>query len=176
MQMAPGDINLSRPGTDLKRALLEAAFDQLDTEGLTRVSVRAAARRLEIPYPAAARQFASRKTLLTEMATATLRELMQRIGDARAGSPPGGEQWRAVGAAAFEYATRAPHRYALCWRFDEMSADDARWRAAGDELCALLRDVLAVRPCDIGDPLVAAGSLLQGYVALRHCGAIALAV
>jgi len=174
--MAPGDIYLRRPSADHKRALFEAAFALLDQEGMARVSLRAAARRLDLPRSAAVRCFPNRKALLTEMATATMRELTGRIDEARARSAPGSQQWRAVGAAAFEYATSAPHRYALCWRFDEMSADDPRWRAAGDDLCALLRKVLAVRPGEAGDSLVAAGSLLQGYVALRHCGAIALRV
>src|SRR4051794_17936065 len=144
MQMAPDDSNLRRRSPELRHALLEAAFALLDTEGMARVSVRAAGRRLDVPQAAAARLFASRRDLLTEMATATLRELTRRIDDARTGLPLGSEQWRAAGAAAFAYATGAPHRYELCWRFDEMRPDDPRWRAAGDELCALLRELLLV--------------------------------
>jgi AcrR family transcriptional regulator len=170
------DGDLTGSGAGLKRALLDSAFAVLDAEGAARVNLRAAARRIDLSLSAAARCFADRRTLLTEMATVTLCELTRRIDDAKAGSPPGAERRRAVGAAAFDYATRTPHRYALCWRFDEMCAEDAHWLAAGDELCARLRDVLAVRPHDAGDLLVAAGSLLDGYVALRHSGAFAPAL
>ncbi len=174
--MAPGDRPPIKPGPDLRLALIQTAFDLLDAQGLARVSVRAAARRLDIHYSFAARYFPDRKALLTEMAAATLRELTRRITDARASSPPGCKRARAVGAAVFEYATGAPNRYALCWRFDEMRVEDEGWRAAGDDLCAQLREVFASHPCDATDSLVAAGSLLNGYVVLRHSGALSSTV
>lgn len=158
---------------DLRDGLIEAAFATLESDGLTRVTVRAAARRLDVATTAAARCFPTRCALVTAMAVETLRELTQVIEDAAAApAPPYGENALAVAGAVTAYARRAPNRYALCWRFDEIRPQDECWQAAGEALTRRMNDVLSAHGVYPPASLVVVGSMLNGFVELCESGAI----
>ena len=157
----------------LRPQLLAAALESLDADGPSRLSLRAAARRIDVSLSAATRCFGGREQLLAQMAAVALNELADALEAALAASPASRlARLKAVGAAAQAYAERQPHRYALCWRVKDIDASDPDWLAASDRLCARLRDVT-----EMGDPSpltshLAAGSLLHGYVQLRKSGAL----
>ena len=157
----------------LRATLIAAAFDILDAEDAGRVTVRAAARRAGVGLAGAARCFGNREKLLTALAAQSLRDLADALEAATpAGSAPRLARLRAAGGAAHAYAERTPHRYALCWRVNEVDCEDPAWLAASELLCARLRGVMETAQPSPLNSILTAGSLLHGFVQLRRSGAL----
>ncbi|AUY53098.1 TetR/AcrR family transcriptional regulator [Streptomyces sp. CB01881] len=95
----------------LPEALVAAAFEVLDEQGLGAVSMREVARRAGVSAGAPFRHFADRQALLTELADQVLADFERWQRAEIEGSE--GSALRAIGLGFVRYAIRHPHRFEL---------------------------------------------------------------
>ena len=89
---------------DLKAALVRAAGELLEEQGVDALKVREAARRAKVSHNAPYRHFPDRESLLAELAADGYRQLGDALG-AKAG--------RDMGQAYVQFALEHPHRFRL---------------------------------------------------------------
>jgi AcrR family transcriptional regulator len=162
---------------DLRRVLVDAAFKLLDRDGIDGVTVRAVAREADVAHSAPANHFADRTALLTQLAVDVFTSLNRSVEDRLAqGGSHRGEQLHAFADAVLGYAWRHPHRYRLLWRRDCVDHDHPGFQAAGGALYDRLRQILSqsrARPqLSVDTGVVAAWSLVHGYISLRLDGTL----
>ena len=179
-------VNMNRPTKrekrsyhhgDLKQALLSAALRILDREGVDAVTVRAVAREADVAHSAPANHFKDRSSLLTELAVGVFAELAAEIDS---GLDKGGrkieKRLRAFGGALMQYALHHPNRYRLLWRRDSLDNTDPRLDESGGAIYERLRSVLAdrapTRHASADSAIIAAWSMVHGYVSLRLDGVL----
>ncbi len=162
---------------DLRQALLTSCLEILDRAGVDAVTVRATAREAGVAHSAPANHFKDRAALLTQLALDIFAELLHEIDERRAKS--GGDltdQLHAFADAVLNYAWRRPNRYRLLWRRDSINPDHPDFQAAGAAIYERLREVLATadgaRTISPDTFVVAAWSLVHGYISLRLDGAL----
>ena len=148
---------------DLRTALLQAAGDLLEEQGLGALSLREAARRAGVSHNAPYRHFPDRNALLAALAS----EGFSRLGDdlrGRAG--------RDMGDAYVRFALAHPNRFRLMFGgLIEMAAHPALREAANATYEALVSAFRAQR--DVADPALAAAaawSLVHGLAQLMLDG------
>ena len=140
---------------NLREALLAAAVQIIDSQGLEQLSVREAAKRAGVSPGAPFRHFASRAALLAavaEQATQRLHEAMQQRLQAAA-QQPALARFAAMGHAYLDWARRNPTHFRLIsdrHAFDHASAPDigARNQAIRDTMGELLREALGDRAAE----------------------------
>lgn len=98
---------------DLRRVLVDAAFDLVGEGGAEAVSVREAARRAGVSPGAPFRHFESRDALLAAVAEEAQRRFQAEIDTALAGAPADDplQQFRCLGIAYLHWATRNPTHF-----------------------------------------------------------------
>lgn len=111
----------SRPKPDgryhhgnLRHALVEAAAQLLQEEGVERLTLRGVARRAGVSHTAPYHHFADRRALIAALAAAGFRDLRQAMVDRMAApqeSPA--RRLQATGMAAILFAARKPDHYRL---------------------------------------------------------------
>lgn len=165
---------------DLRRVLVDAAFKLLDRDGIEGVTVRAVAREANVAHSAPANHFSDRTALLTQLAVDVFVSLNHAI-EARSADrdPARSEQLHAFADAVLDYAWRHPNRYRLLWRRDCVDHEHPGFQAAGGALYERLRLIMAQPTkrsrlsADTG--VVAAWSLVHGYISLRLDGTLVAA-
>ena len=144
---------------DLRTALLAAASEILQEQGLDALSLREAARRAGVSHNAPYRHFPDRESLLAELAA----EGFRRLGQAMAG-----KRGRAMGEAYVRFALESPSLFRLMFGGRlKLERHGALASAAGATHAALV-EAFRARP-EIADPETAAAaawSLVHGLAQL----------
>lgn len=118
---------------NLRRQLLDAALDEIRTDGAAGLSLRELARRAGVSHAAPAHHFGDKTGLLTAIAV----EGFELLGDAlRAGREHGG--FLDVGLAYLQFAVDHPAHFDVMFRRDLYRADDPDLLAAEAQTSALL--------------------------------------
>jgi len=148
---------------DLRAALLRAAGEFLEKEGLERLSLRAAARRAGVSHSAPYRHFPDRETLLAALAEEGFRTLgaSQRQAAAAAGA-------RGLGEAYVRFALAHPQRFRLMFGARVTLARHPALREAAEKTYEGIASAMAARvPKESArDAAVAAWSLVHGLATL----------
>ncbi|HVJ98193.1 MAG TPA: TetR/AcrR family transcriptional regulator [Acidimicrobiia bacterium] len=118
---------------NLRRELLDAALDEIRTDGAAGLSLRELARRAGVSHAAPAHHFGDKTGLLTAIAV----EGFERLAEAlRAGHERG--HFIDIGLAYVQFAVDHPAHFEVMWRPDLYRADDADLLAAEAQTSALL--------------------------------------
>ena len=155
----------------LRVAILEAAAEQIASDGVDAVSLRGLARRAGVSHAAPAHHFGDRKGLLTALAAEGFGLLAEEL--ARAAS-----EFREVAVAYVRFALDHPGHFAVMFRPDLLHVDDPDLVAARTRAGDVLRAGVSELPADRrgGDPAdaqLAAWSLVHGFASLWLDGALA---
>lgn len=140
---------------DLRNALLAAALDMLETEGLETLSLRRVAARVGVSHAAPAHHFPTLRALLTALATIGFERFdtaMRAARDAAAHDPA--SQLRAAGQGYLAFAEANPALFRLMFTTTRIDWSDPGLIAAGDASYAQLAEVCApaAERLGIGDP------------------------
>jgi AcrR family transcriptional regulator len=142
---------------DLRAAILRAAGDILEEQGVAALSLREAARRAGVSHNAPYRHFAERDQLLAALAAEGFRSLGEALGKRPESN---------MGVAYVEFALARPHRFRLMFggqvpfeKFPELKAEAERSHAGVEQAFA---DLGADAPV----AAAAAWSLVHGLASL----------
>jgi AcrR family transcriptional regulator len=111
---------------DLRKALLDAACDQLERVGFERLSLRDLASAQSVSPGAPYRHFPNRRSLLAALATQTIHVLWDRMRQATLGRSAGAAQLRAVAHAYLEFARAHPQQFRLMFVSELLTDDQPR--------------------------------------------------
>jgi AcrR family transcriptional regulator len=162
---------------DLRQALISAALSILDAEGVDAVTVRAVARKAGVAHSAPANHFKDRAALLTALAIEVFDALAAEVCNATDLAEESAEtRLHAFGQAVVQFAFRYKNRYRLLWRRDSLNPADRQLDACGGALYDRLKMLLADGPrsekVSVDSQIIAAWSMVHGYVCLRLDGAL----
>ena len=151
---------------DLRAAVLRAAEEIIEEQGLVALSVREAARRAGVSHSAPYRHFPDRETLLVELAADGFRRLADQLESRRG---------REMGESYVRFALAHPNRFRLMFGGQIESGKHPVLRAAADRTFEAL---LAAFQADSGiaDPhhaAAAAWALVHGLAHLMLDGHLA---
>lgn len=117
---------------DLRQAMLVAAGQLIEAQGLENFTLRECARRAGVSHGAPAHHFGDVRGLLTILATQGFEELQQAMSQHEAAAPPDVyAQFIANGQAYVAYALAHRGRFQLMFRSDRVQCDDAHLMSAG---------------------------------------------
>lgn len=160
---------------NLRDALLDAAFELLDQDGVDGVTIRAVARSLGVAHSAPANHFKTRKDLLTALATRSFEQLTSAIQNGlQQGLEDRRERLKVFADTVIAYGLNHPNRYRLLWRRDCLAVDDPDLLAQMDALYEPLihlfeqSDQKEQRSAETSG--IALWSMVHGYVSLRLDG------
>ena len=128
---------------DLARALLDAAGQLIEEEGLEAFTLRACARKAGVSHAAPAHHFGDRAGLLSAYAASVFRDMTATMSDRihEAGDDPHG--WlQAVGLSHIDFAIRRPGAFRLVFRCEALNKEHADLKEAGDECFQVLMSVV----------------------------------
>lgn len=131
---------------DLRHALLQAAYDQVDREGADALSLAQLAKALGVSQPAPYRHFADRNALLAAVAAMGFREFTACLQQAAEAGPKAGALSR-MGQAYVSFGMRRPGIYRLMFASSILkdAAGDQELKAVAYGSFALLVGALAGR-------------------------------
>lgn len=160
---------------DLREALLHAATDILDAEGVDSVSIRAVARAAGVSHSAPVNHFRDRRALLTALAVGLFRDLNEAIeGELNAAAANLRERVQCFTRTLIDFGLRQPNRYRLLWRRDLLDDTSSELQAEMDTLYDRLADEVATlgagKRFARDTYTVALWSMVHGYVSLRLDG------
>jgi AcrR family transcriptional regulator len=165
---------------DLRRVLIDAAFQLVEEGGAERVSVRETARRAGVSPGAPFRHFESREALITAVAMEAQRRFHAEIAIALAETPPGDPlaRFRSLGLAYLRWALRNPAHFEIISSgrfFDYDKATDLVRDNAGviGTVERTLAEALAqdqLRTVDLKQLQVAARALVYGFARMKIDG------
>ncbi|MET8430983.1 TetR/AcrR family transcriptional regulator [Nocardia sp. NPDC004860] len=153
---------------DLKTTLLTAAADQIATEGIDSISLRALAQRAGVSHAAPAHHFGNRQGLFTELAIEGYGLLAQELHCAAG-------DFGEMAVAYIRFARRYPGHFDIMFRRDLLDTDDERLIAANAGSGRELRtgvDELDGPVADQKAAQLAAWSLVHGFAALWRAGTL----
>ena len=150
---------------DLRTALIDAAVDAIEADGVDRLSLRDLARRVNVSHAAPMHHFGDRTGLFTAIAADGFDRL------ARALEMAGGDLIEA-GIAYVRFAVTDSGRFAVMFRPDLLHGDDPALVAARDHAGALLRAGVGHAGGGTRADVLAAWSLVHGFATLWNAGAI----
>lgn len=160
---------------DLRPAIIQAALDILDADGVDAVSIRAVARRAGVSHSAPANHFRDRRALLTALAVHLFHALNDTIESDLASAPSDlRERVRCITRTLIEFGLSQPNRYRLLWRRDLLDDTAGELQTEMDKLYDRLTEEIH-RPgvgkrFDRDTYAVALWSMVHGYVSLRLDG------
>lgn len=154
---------------DLRAALIDAAVDAIESDGVDRLSLRDLARRVGVSHAAPAHHFGDRTGLFTAIAADGFDRLVREL-------EASGGDFVAAGVAYVRFATAESGRFAVMFRPELLREDDPALAAARDRAGDLLRaGAGAGAGAAAGDTranALAAWSLVHGFATLWNAGAI----
>jgi AcrR family transcriptional regulator len=142
---------------DLRAALLQAAGEILEKEGLVALSLREAARRAGVSHNAPYRHFPDRDSLLAALAAQGFDLLRAELDQRPAGS---------MGLGYVEFALSYPQRFRLMFGGQLRVGDYPELRAAGEESYSKLQKAFDSLGSDAPLAAAAAWSLVHGLAHL----------
>ena len=152
---------------DLKRALVDAARQILETEGLEALSLRAVAREAGVSPAAPYHHFRDRNEILIEVANEGTDELLEALKRACEDCPAGRERMIAVGAAYVGYATGNPALYRLMFETIRVLDVSPPTIEVHESIPGILMDAFSdAMPADMG-PTDRRLAGIAGWAALR---------
>jgi AcrR family transcriptional regulator len=168
---------------DLREALLAAAEQLLDEEGLPGLTLRACARRAGVSHAAPKHHFANLSELLSEVAARSFDRLTLALQEAHAEVGEDlDERFRAAAHTYVDFARRYPAHFRLMFRSDALkqcnealSDASARTFAELADIIALQRGEREVQPSELRQRVMEAGlmediligwSYVHGYTQL----------
>jgi AcrR family transcriptional regulator len=164
-----------RPGTSLDHAaVVAAAADLADTQGLEGLTLAALAARLGVRTPSLHYHVAGLSGLRRDLAVLGLRELTQRLERAAVGKS-GEAALLALARTYRAFAHDHPGMYAAALRAPERA--DVEWYAAYEDQIGIFLAVLAGYDLDGEHALHATRdlhSILHGFVALEDIGSFSM--
>ena len=165
--MAP-DAVVAKPyhHGDLRRAVIEAALEEIAVGGPAGLSLRQVARRAGVSHAAPAHHFGDKAGVLTAIATEGYDRLAQATGEAAAASD---DLWE-CGRAYIRFSVDHPSHFEVMWRPDLYRADDPELIRAREGAFAVLFEsserALDDPAADVLGLAVAAWSFCHGFAAL----------
>ena len=161
----------------LKPALLTAALEALEQDGVEQVSLRDLSARLGVSRMAAYRHFADKEDLLASVAALGFERLGDRYAAALAGPGDGRARLRAVVRACFAMGAERPGLFRLMFasEFLKRPQPPAVLASPAARAYGLLRKAVAGAYPEADDRQVKAATLVlqsicQGYLTLRASG------
>ena len=139
---------------DLRAALVRAAEEVLEEQGLAGLSIREVARRAGVSHNAPYRHFADRESLLAELAAEGFRRL---------GAELAAHSGREIGEAYVRFALAQPERYRLMFNAKREAAQETY-----DTLVSAFREDRAI--ADPEKAAAAAWALMHGLAQLLLAG------
>jgi len=160
---------------DLKQALINAAEHILETEGLSALTLRAAARAVGVSHTAPQNHFGDLTGLLSEVAAGGHRKLSAAMSEAvnNAGGDARAKRL-AMGRAYLAFAKAHPSLFTLMFRGEKLDATRpalhdalvAQRQAMREGLVQAMNTGNSSEPADIAAKAVAGWALVHGYVML----------
>ena len=169
---------------DLRRVLVEAAYDLVAERGVETVSVREAARRAGVSPGAPFRHFPSRDALLAAVAVEAQRRFRAEIAAALAQVPDDQPlaRFRALGVAYLRWAMRNPGHFEIIsdgrlFDFEKAEGAAPGVKADNAEIIGLTGQLLAdagaqglLRPADLKVMRIAGRALVYGLARMKIDG------
>jgi AcrR family transcriptional regulator len=165
---------------DLRRVLVDAAFDLVGEGGADGLSVREAARRAGVSPGAPFRHFSSREALLAAVAEEAQRRLGAEVERTLAKAPADNplQRFRAVGIAYMRWATRNPTHFEVISSrrlFDhgksaEVTADNAEVIGLTERLLKEAHARGQLGTSDLKQVLIAARAMVYGFARMAIDG------
>ena len=162
---------------DLRRALLDAALQEVLAVGPTRLSLREVARRAGVSHAAPRHHFGDKAGVLTALAA----EGFARLAEATADAARTARVLDDVGLAYVRFALDSPAHFAVMFRPDLFDPDDVELVRSRDAAAAVLLEGVAAElgPDASEDELqagvIAAWSMTHGFASLWLTGNLAFA-
>lgn len=159
----------------LHAALLAAAQDILESQGLPALTLRAAARAAGVSHAAPKNHFGDLTGLLSELAAVGFREFSEALRVAGSGEGSLEERFDAIGQAYVRFARERTAMFLLMFRSERLDMNRPQLRAAVEESRAVLGGATAARMGrDPAQPpndaqlarMVGAWSLVHGFAML----------
>lgn len=124
---------------DLRKALLQAAEELLEEQGIQAITWRAVARRAGVSHAAPRNHFDSLADLLSDLAADGFARLTDRANFAMADASGPQQRMHALGEAYARFALAHPNLFGVMFRNERLDRKSARLREAS----AALMDMLA---------------------------------
>jgi len=160
---------------DLRIELLREGLLLLDGQGVEGVTIRAVARNAGVAHSAPANHFASRKALLTAIATIIFADLAELAAASIRDLEGKSEQAiQAFAETFFQFAFDNPHRYQLIWQRQLIDQGDpglaCEMNRVYSTLLSLLRHEQGSHRVDTETDAIAIWSMIHGYISMRLDG------
>lgn len=149
----------------LRAAVLDAAVEVIEADGLGTLSLRDLARRAGVSHAAPAHHFGDRAGLLTTLAADGYRLLAEALAAA-------GGDFREVGVAYVRFAVTHRAHFQVMFRPDLYRADDPELVEAQRRASAILYGGAASLRPDARATGLAAWSLVHGFATLWNAGVL----
>jgi AcrR family transcriptional regulator len=127
----------------LRQALLVAAERLLERDGITGLTLRAAAREAGASHAAPKNHFDDLTGLLSELAAVGFKRFSDHLRSAAANKPTEQAKLNAIGFAYVEFAVANPGLFQLMFRGERLDSSRPAFRKASDEAYALLKGAVA---------------------------------
>jgi AcrR family transcriptional regulator len=159
---------------NLRQALIDAAVELIDEQGVPALTLREVARRVGVTHAAPQRHFADRAALVAAVAEQGFRGLGTHVAAVRASARTSAQRLRALGVAYVEYALAHPAHLRVMFspevadksRHPELSAAAQAVHAALVEQIADGQRQGSVAPGDADELSFAAWSMVHGCAVL----------
>lgn len=172
---AAGPKRATRPGPTaapyhhgaLHEALLKAAETVLERDGLTGLTLRAAAREAGVSHAAPTHHFGDMSGLLSELAAAGFRKFGAALSAAAASETSAKERLVAMGEAYVAFARDYPGMFLLMFRSERLDVTRPGLREAMDQAFAVLTRGVSDRRGTASPPLAMIADVTRSW-ALVH--------
>jgi AcrR family transcriptional regulator len=172
---AAGPRRATRPGPPaapyhhgaLHEALLKAAETVLERDGLTGLTLRAAAREAGVSHAAPTHHFGDMSGLLSELAAAGFRKFGAALSAAAASETSAKERLVAMGEAYVTFAGDYPGMFLLMFRSERLDVTRPGLREAMDQAFAVLTRGVSDRRGTASSPLAMIADVTRSW-ALVH--------
>jgi len=160
---------------NLRQALVEAALELLERDGLARITLRGVAAHVGVSHAAPYAHFRDKDALLAAVAAEGFRRLQARLQESRAGAGPSGPSLARMGTAYVRFARAHPTLYASMFGRTPgptgpcAELDDAA-RSAWNELRTVIAGIFA-EP-EVHAATVTAWALVHGLASLLNEGLV----
>jgi AcrR family transcriptional regulator len=158
----------------LHQALLQAAETVLRRDGISGLTLRAAAREAGVSHAAPTHHFGDMTGLLSELAAEGFRRFGAALAASAAPQASAGERMEAMGEAYVAFAREDPAMFLLMFRSERLDATRPALRQAMDEAFGLLTRGVSARhageaqsePLALTAEIVRAWSMVHGFAML----------